>query len=144
MKEFSKVEVGTRFIAALIDAAIGWAVGFIPVIGGLIGAAYMLVKDGLFEGQSVGKKVMNLQVVNMEGVKADFSLSAKRNVIFAIPLLLMVIPILGWVVAPFLSLIILIIEALKVMNDPQGRRIGDNWADTQVIAFKEIGEAQDL
>ncbi len=137
MKDYAKVEVGTRVIAALIDSVMSYIVGFIPILGAIVGAVYMLLKDGLFEGQSVGKKVMKLQVITEEDKKADFSISAKRNAIFAIPIALMIIPILGWVLAPIVGLVILVIEFLKVMNEPGGRRLGDNWAGTQVIAFTE-------
>jgi len=137
MKNYPKVEVATRFIAALIDGVLSAVVSLIPIIGPIIGGAYMLVKDGLFEGQSLGKKVMKLQVVTGEDAQADFMVSVRRNAIFAIPILIMIIPILGWIIAPILSLVILIIEVMKVVNDPQGRRLGDTWADSQVIEATE-------
>jgi len=141
LKEYPKVEVVTRFIAALIDGALSSVVGFIPIIGPIIGAAYMLVKDGLFEGQSLGKKIMKLQVVTGEGGQADYMVSVKRNAIFAVPILIMIIPVLGWLIAPILSLVIVIIEVMKILNDPVGRRLGDNWAETQVINAAEEGQA---
>ena len=144
MQDHLKVEVFTRVIAALIDGVMSAVVGFIPVIGAIVGAAYMLLKDGLFEGQSVGKKVMKLQVITESGSKADFAVSAKRNFIFAIPVIIMIIPILGWIVAPILSLVILIVELMKVMNEPKGRRLGDIWAGTQVINFDESAQTQQL
>lgn len=143
MKDYSKVKVVTRVVAALIDGLISYFIGFIPAIGAIIGAVYMLFKDGLFEGQSVGKKVMNIQVITERGIKADFGTSAKRNVIFALPIVIMIIPVIGWILAPIISLIILVIEFMKVLNEPKGRRIGDTWAGTQVIDFQGIvqGEA---
>jgi uncharacterized RDD family membrane protein YckC len=131
MKDYPKLELGTRVIAALIDGALSFVVGFIPILG----AVYMLLKDGLFEGQSVGKMIMKTQVVTENGEKADFAVSARRNAIFALPIAIMIIPILGWIIAPFLSLGIIILELIKVQKDPQGRRIGDSWAGTQVILF---------
>ena len=137
MKDYPKVDVGNRVLAALIDGVMSYIIGFIPIIGAIVGAAYMLLRDGLFEGQSVGKKVMKLQVVTEGDVKADFAVSARRNVIFAIPIVFMIIPVLGWVIAPILSIVILVIEFLKVINEPKGRRLGDTWADTQVIKVEE-------
>ncbi|HHY83055.1 MAG TPA: RDD family protein [Clostridiales bacterium] len=134
--DYAKADIATRFIAALIDGVIQWVVSFIPFIGALIGAAYMLVKDGLFEGQSLGKKVMKLQVVELSGKKADFMVSIKRNAIFAIPSLIAIIPIIGWIIGGILSLIVAIIEIVTVLNDPKGRRMGDKWANSQVIAQK--------
>ena len=146
MQDYSKVKVGTRVVAAIIDGLISYAIGFIPAIGAIIGAVYMLLKDGLFEGQSVGKKVMNIQVITEQGIKADFGISAKRNVIFALPIVIMIIPVIGWIIAPIISLIILVIEFMKVLNEPKGRRIGDTWAGTQVIDFQGVarGETEEM
>ena len=145
MLEQPKADVMTRFLAALIDGVLSGAISMIiPVVGAIISTAYLLIKDGLFEGQSLGKKLMKLQVITTSGEKADFATSARRNVIFAIPSIIMIIPILGWVIAPILALIILIIEVLKVVNEPQGRRLGDNWAGTQVIPFVEGTQSQNI
>ena len=135
MDEQAKVGIGVRFIAALIDGILTSMVSwFIPILGAIISTVYMLIKDGLFEGQSIGKKVMNLKVVTTHGVKADFNVSVKRNIIFAIPSILMIIPVLGWILAPILALVILIVEVMKIMSDPKGRRLGDQWADSMVVA----------
>ncbi len=141
MRDYPKVEVNNRILAALIDGVMSYVIGFIPVIGAIAGAVYMLLKDGLFEGQSVGKKVMKMQVITENDAKADFAVSARRNVIFAIPIAVMIIPILGWIIAPILSLVIVIIEFLKIKDDPKGRRRGDNWAGTQVIMHSEAFQA---
>lgn len=140
MKGQPKVDLMTRFIAALIDGGMSSVVGFIPVVGAILGAAYMLVKDGLFEGQSVGKKIMKLQVISESGEKADYIVSAKRNLIFAIPIAIMIIPVLGWFLAPVLALVIFVIEVIKIINDPNGRRLGDTFAETQVVMFEQAME----
>ena len=119
--DYAKVDVGTRFIAAFIDGILQMLVGMIPFVGGLIGAAYMLVKDGLFESQSIGKKVMKLQVVTLDGNKADYTVSAKRNAIFAVPSLITIIPLVGWIIGGLLLLVVDIIEIVGVFNDPKGR-----------------------
>jgi uncharacterized RDD family membrane protein YckC len=134
--DYAKADIGTRFIAAFIDGILQILVGMIPVIGGLIGAAYMLIKDGLFESQSLGKKLMKLQVVTLDGSKADYVVSAKRNAIFAVPSLISIIPLIGWIIGGLLSLVVAIVEIVKVLNDPKGRRMGDQWANTQVISQK--------
>ena len=99
--DYAKAEVGTRLIAALIDAVLQWVVGLIPIVGGLIGAAYMLLRDGLPDGQSLGKKVMKLRVVTLDGKKADYVASCKRNVIFAIPSIITIIPLWDGLSAEF-------------------------------------------
>ena len=131
--DYAKAEVGTRLIAALIDAVLQWVVGLIPIVGGLIGAAYMLLRDGLPDGQSLGKKVMKLRVVTLDGKKADYAASCKRNVIFAIPSIITIIPIVGWIIGGILGVVVAVVEIVGVFNDPKGRRLGDKWANTQVI-----------
>ena len=138
-----KPDLMPRFLAALIDGLLSGLVStIIPVIGAIASTVYMLTKDGLFEGQSIGKKVMKLQVVTIEGQKADYGTSVRRNIIFAIPTFIMIIPILGWIVAPFVALAVMLIEVIKVTTDPQGRRLGDNWANTQVVKFEEKSTEQ--
>lgn len=39
-------DLGPRILAALIDAVLAFAVGFVPVVGGLAAAAYWVVRDG--------------------------------------------------------------------------------------------------
>lgn len=140
MLDYPKVDLVTRLIAAVIDGVISSLVGFIPIIGGIIGAVYMLIKDGLFEGQSVGKKVMKIQVRTESNEKADFMISVRRNAIFAVPYLIMVVPIIGWIVAPIVGLVILVIELMKLNSDPNGRRLGDTWAPSQVVFEAETSQ----
>ena len=137
MENYNKVDVSPRFIAALIDGALSAAVGFIPIIGAIIGTIYMLLRDSMFEGQSLGKKIMKLQVITEEGKRPDYMVSIRRNGIFALPILIMIIPVAGWIIAPILSIVILVIEIMKVLNEPKGRRLGDQWAATQVIVYQE-------
>ena len=138
-----RADLGKRIVAAIIDAVIAAILGFIPAIGGLIGAAYILVRDGLdfdfMDQRSVGKKVLKLRPVTLDGSPVDVVTSIKRNWMFAlggvIPLLLF-IPILGWVMIPFVGLAALVlgvIELVLVLTDAGGRRIGDKLANTQVI-----------
>jgi len=117
-----KADLGKRFIAALIDGiiagALGGALSFVPIVGPFVGVAYYLVKDGLdfsfMDGRSIGKKVMKLRPVRLDGQKMDLMTSIKRNIT-------LVIPVLG------------LIDAIMVLVNDQGRRLGDNIAETKVI-----------
>lgn len=111
--------------------------GLIPIVGALAGAAYMLVRDGLevdfMDRRSLGKKVMKLRPVRLDGQPMDIGASAKRNIPFAIGPVIMIIPILGWILGPIVALAIGIIEIVLVLTDAEGRRLGDKWAETKVI-----------
>jgi uncharacterized RDD family membrane protein YckC len=143
--EVTKADPVKRAIAFIIDAVIAYVPTFIPVVGGLIGAAYMLLRDALpieaLEYKSVGKKVMNLKVVleATPDAKIDYAISAKRNWMFAmgpVIMVFMIVPILGWIAGILLGLatfILGIIEIVKVFTDPEGKRIGDGIAGTKVF-----------
>lgn len=139
----AKADVGKRAIAAVIDGVLAMVIGFIPVIGGLIGAGYWLVRDGLeiefMDRRSIGKKIMKLRPVRLDGQPMDIATSARRNWMFAlggVMSLLLYIPIIGWLLMIPLGLIALAIglyELFKVATDAEGRRFGDTMAGTRVI-----------
>jgi uncharacterized RDD family membrane protein YckC len=143
----NKADLGKRFVAGLIDAAIAIVIGFIPIIGGIISAAYWLLRDGFeFEfmnRRSLGKKVMKLRPVTLDGTPVDMVVSIKRNWMFAIwgiTQLLIFIPVVGWALIPVVFVIagiLSVIEIILVLTDPEGRRMGDKIANTKVIEVEE-------
>jgi uncharacterized RDD family membrane protein YckC len=138
-----KADLGKRIIAAIIDAVVGAVLGMIPVIGWLIGSAYWLVRDGLdvdfMKQRSLGKKVMKLRPVRLDGGPMNIETSIRRNWPFAIggiAAFIMIIPVLGWILGALLALIGLgvgIVEIVLVITDPEGRRLGDKTAATKVV-----------
>ena len=116
-----------RVIAGIIDCFV--AAGIHVVIGllsstlaTLVMIAYVLTRDALpfLEGQSIGKKLMKLRAVTMDGKKltGDWQASIVRNLSIAIP---------------FFGLV----EAY-ILYSRQGRegalqRLGDEWAKTRVV-----------
>ena len=143
--ELTKADPVKRIIAFVIDAVASMIVGFIPLVGGIIGALYMLLRDALpieaLEYKSIGKKLLKLSVVNTEDptAKVDYAMSAKRNWMFALgPIMLffLFIPILGWIIDILLGIavfILVIIEIVKLFTDEKGQRLGDKMAGTMVI-----------
>ena len=141
----TKADPVKRIIAFILDSVVAMILGFIPFIGGIIGALYMLLRDALpvevLEYKSVGKKVLNLSVVNTANpsVKVDYAASAKRNWMFAlgpIMMFLFFIPIIGWLLDILIAIavfILAIIEIVKIFSDEKGIRLGDKMADTMVI-----------
>jgi uncharacterized RDD family membrane protein YckC len=138
----AKADLTKRFIAALIDGVIGGLLSFlvglaIPFVGGILGAAYILLKDGLdvefMDKRSIGKKLMKLRPVRLDGGAVDINTSIMRNWPLAIGSIISIIPILGWVLGPLAALVFSIIELVLVLTDPEGRRLGDKLAGTKVI-----------
>lgn len=138
-----KAELSKRAIAALIDGGIGFVIGLVPVIGGLAAAAYWLLRDGLeldfMDRRSIGKKVMKLRPVRLDGAAMDIEASVRRNWMFAlggVVSLLLFIPIIGWLLmipVGLAALVLSIIEIVRVLTDAEGRRWGDQMAGTKVI-----------
>ncbi len=145
-KDAPKADLGKRVIAIIIDAVIAAVLGVIPIAGGIIGTAYIVIRDGLdvdfMPNRSLGKKIMSLQPVRLDGGKVDIETSLRRNWMFglgAITSLLIYIPIVGWILIPIIGLVALgigIYEIYLVITDAEGRRWGDRLAGTKVI---EVG-----
>ncbi len=141
----AKADPVKRIIAFIIDSVAAMIVGFIPLVGGIIGALYMLLRDALpieaLEYKSIGKKVMNLSVVNTANpsAKVDYAASAKRNWMFAlgpIMLFLVFIPFIGWILDILIAIavfVLVILEVVKLFSDEKGIRLGDKMAGTMVI-----------
>jgi len=109
-----------RVIAWLIDLLmlIGLSVLF-RTLGYVVSAAYILCRDGLFDGQSVGKRIMGLKVVaHQQQLRCTFLDSFIRNMLWLLPIINIVMGFTG-------------LHAL--VHDPRGRHWGDRLANTQVI-----------
>lgn len=142
-----KADLGKRFIAMIIDSAVAAVISLIPFVGGLVAAAYFLVRDGLdydyLRHRSLGKTLMKLRPVTLDGKAMDVNTSIQRNWMFALGAIgtaLLVIPVLGWIAAILLWLVaplIGLVELILVLKDPEGRRWGDRLANTKVIEVTE-------
>jgi uncharacterized RDD family membrane protein YckC len=146
---YPKASLGNRFLAYLLDGLVGLVLGIPAIIFYvlaifkldsydsdeaiplflvaaffyLVPLTYALLRDGLGNGQSLGKRAVNLMVVNLT-TKQPCSLgkSFVRNLIM---FLLALIPFVGWLVEPIVTL-----------ATDDGRRLGDKAADTMVIEKK--------
>ena len=135
-KGIVKANVLHRFVAKFVDFLIIAASSEIfPPVGFLVGIAYLLTADGLLQGQSIGKRVVGLITMKASLIEvASFRDSALRNAPLAAGMVLGLIPYLGWI---FLGVIIGL-EALLVIGNDHGLRIGDEIAQTQVIDHMTI------
>jgi uncharacterized RDD family membrane protein YckC len=101
------------------------------MLGFLFASGYILVRDGLFDRRSIGKKLIGLRVTASDEAapEATYRESIIRNVPFAVAYLLFLIPFAGWVLGP----VTVSLECLAALGDERGMRIGDLLARTVVI-----------
>lgn len=134
-KTYPKANTLNRYLAKFIDVLI--AVGLsklLPPVGFFAGLLYIIIADGFFEGQSIGKKLIGLKaIVSAEGKKVGFREAIIRNIPFAIAYSLCLIPYVGW----FLAIIIIGLEGILVIGNELGLRIGDEIAKTQVVDYNK-------
>lgn len=121
---YPKPNINKRLLAAGLDAAIClicYAV-FAPsnlILASISGTTYILIKDGLLSGQSIGKAFVGLVVIQLgSGEPCTIIKSIKRNILLAIP---------------GLNIAAIIFEAFAIHRDEQGVRLGDKFAKTQVV-----------
>ena len=96
---------------------------------------YLLLRDGLFKGRSLGKLVVGIQAVDLNGNPCGFWRSVLRNLIFVAP------GAIAWSIFSALVLglilrifsVIYLIEYLALRSSPEARRLGDRLAKTRVI-----------
>lgn len=133
---YPKAQVLNRFIAKLVDAIIIAAADkLVPPVGWLGGLAYILIADGFSGGRSFGKRLIGLQtVLPRTRDVSGFKESIIRNLPLALAYLLFPIPFIGWV----LTIAIVGFEALLVIGNEQGLRLGDEIAHTQVIEAGQL------
>jgi len=127
-----RADLTTRAVAGLVDLLLIIGLARLPdVIGFLSAAGYILIRDGLFDHRSIGKKLIGLRVVSLEdSVPAStYRDSIIRNVPLVLAYFLFLIPYVGWI---FCSLA-LGAECLIAIGDKMGMRIGDMLARTQVV-----------
>lgn len=132
----------TRVLAFLIDGVIAGVLSNIPVIGGLLGAGYFVVRDGLtldvMNERSLGKHLMGLRVERLDGRPMDIETSVRRNWMWGIGPVASTaaaVPLFGGLISVAVALLGLVVglyEAYRVLAGPDGRRWGDDLAGTRV------------
>ena len=143
-KEMPKANLLHRFLAKFIDFLI---IGILATVlkapfGTLAALTYALIGDGFFDGRSLGKKLIGLRVVNLKtGLPCSFKDSIMRNIPIGLTVLFALIPILGWILLFTAGLVMILFESYLIYSDTGGIRIGDIFADTQVIDARETSQA---
>ena len=117
-----------RFIAAAIDLVPPFLLFIILGVTGMSGAAallallgsvYFIFRDVVGNGQSLGKRLCSLQVVDSETDRVPEPMALiLRNLGFGVP---------------GLNVIYALVEGIRVLQHPQGLRFGDAFAETGVV-----------
>jgi hypothetical protein len=133
---YPKADVLNRLIAKFVDAILVMAAGkLLSPAGWLAGLAYVLICDGFSGGRSIGKRLTGLQTVNVRTQDvAGFKESIIRNLPLASAYLLFSVPYIGWIVAGAITAF----EALLIIGNEQGLRVGDEMAHTQVLQSGQL------
>lgn len=130
---YPKADLTPRLVAKAIDLLLAYLLAWIvPAVGPLAGMAYLLVADAIHNGQSIGKRLMGIKTVHIPSrSSASPAQSAVRNLPTSLAFALTLNPVLALVAGPILAF-----EAYMAFSDPLGIRIGDIFADTQVVDGK--------
>jgi uncharacterized RDD family membrane protein YckC len=122
ISSYAKADVRKRALAATADGLFvavaliyyqRWGISYL-----LLGCAYLLLRDAV-AGRSFGKFLFGLVVVNLEtGRPCGWRSSISRNVLLLLP---------------GANIIAVFLEASTIVRDPQGQRLGDRFALTQVV-----------
>lgn len=120
---YPKADIAKRVFAATIDLIlVATAISYSRIfesIGYLVVAIFYLLFRDAIGGRSVGKFVFGLVVTDLRtGRPCGYGAGIRRNILFLWPG--------ANVVAAFL-------EASTLLRDPQGQRLGDRFALTQVV-----------
>lgn len=124
-----------RVIAKGIDLAVVLILGVLAYPWGLVIAiGYITVSDSLFEGQSLGKRLIGFRVISLEdGKPCGMRQSWIRNLPFLVPMTFAIIPFWGWILCVLLSLPLVFLELYFLFKLDSAHRLGDVMADTTVV-----------
>ena len=123
LSPYAKADVRRRLFAATIDGLVVvmscllyWTSDFVLYLAA--GAAYLLFRDAI-RGQSVGKFLLGVVVISLEtGRPCSLAGSVRRNLLLLVP---------------GANVVAIFLEVRTVVRDPQGQRLGDRLAQTQVV-----------
>lgn len=132
------IGIGLLVFAFLIGGVVGFALA-------LCGVIYLLIKDGLPNGQSAGKRIYRIKAISQKAHSAcGFLGSVSRNGLLLLitlgPFFLTVVIAtmlpLGWIftgAACGLIVWIAISEREQILQPPYGQKRTDKWSQTRVV-----------
>lgn len=140
-----RARVVNRVLAKMIDLVFVVAVAaLIPYpLGPLLGFIYSLLGDSMrfwkFDGQSVGKRILGLQAIQVETRKPiTLRESALRNAPVGVATFFGIIPVWGWLILILIGFPLMIMEVYLMLRVERGHRLGDVMGDTEVVEVKPV------
>lgn len=129
-----KIAFEVRLMAKIIDMGIFFILLCLGhPLATLFAICYLAFCDALFQGQSLGKRLMGFKVVDIEtGFPCGLRQSLLRNLPFWLPLTFFFVPFWGGFIGLLLFLPIVGVEAYLLHHYDSGLRMGDVLADTTV------------
>jgi uncharacterized membrane protein len=135
-----RVSITNRVAAKMVDIGLVFAFGaLLPYpLGPLVGFFYSLSADamsfGPFRGQSVGKKLVGLQVISTRtGQAPRLRDSLFRNTPVGVATFFAIIPLWGWLILGLIGIPLMVMEVYLMYSVEKGHRLGDVMGDTEVI-----------
>lgn len=141
---YPKAALWMRLGARIVDVSVAWGLYVMcGAAGSVVALLFLLLADGMLQGQSVGKRIFGVKVMHLPTRSAARHRdSTLRNAPLALIVLLGMMPEpLGAVAGLAGFCVIGGVEALRVVRDPLGWRLGDTWAQTQVVDGKVVAGA---
>jgi uncharacterized RDD family membrane protein YckC len=130
---YPKADLVPRLLAKTADLVVATMFYLlVPNVGALAGLIYLLLADAMPNGQSPGKRLLGVKAVHVPTRRAC---GVRESIVRNLPVALAC----GIALNPFLLLValpVLLFELYMVSTDALGVRIGDVFADTQVIDAK--------
>lgn len=141
---YPKADLTLRGLARLVDFSLAFMLAQAGhEAGPILAVIYLLLADGFMHGQSVGKRIFGIRtMVVPRRVPAGYRESLLRNAPFALLALFYVVPLVGWILLIVAGLPIVGFETWMVVSDRLGVRIGDIFADTQVVDAKVVSKIE--
>lgn len=133
-----------RFTAKGIDLIVVTAVFFLGTaiwlpLGGVLAGILAALQDSFGNGQSIGKKIMGLRVIDDAlGMSCSPWSSVLRNVPFVLSIVFANVPVL-WALALFVSVPLIILEVYLILYVDCGVRLGDVMGNTLVTEHFDEG-----
>ncbi len=139
---YPKADLWLRGLARGVDFLVAFGLATLGhELGAILAVIYLLLADGLLHGQSPGKRLFGVRAMQIpRRAPAGYRESMLRNADFALVALFYVVP-LGWILLLLVGLPIIAFESWMVWTDRLGIRIGDIFADTQVVDAKVLSKA---